>query len=82
MGDVNPAFREKLNQSLGKLIRSVTLLLEEAQKRNELPLRLEPEATARYIISAWQGALIRMKAVAGPEPLDTFQQMTFEVLLT
>jgi len=82
MGDVNPAFREKLNQSLGKLIRNVALLLEEAQKRNELPLRLEPEATARYIISAWQGALIRMKAVAGPEPLDTFQQMTFEVLLT
>jgi len=81
MGDINPAFREKLNHSLERLIRSVTLLLEEAQERNELSQRLEPEATARYIISAWQGALIRMKAAAGPEPLDTFQRMTFEVLL-
>lgn len=81
MGDVNPAFRERLNRSLEGLIRSVARLLQEAKERNELPARLEPEAAARYILSAWQGARIRMKAVAGPEPLDTFQRMTFEVLL-
>lgn len=39
------------------------------------------EAMAGFIISAWQGALIRMKAVAGPQPLDNFQTMVFEVLL-
>ncbi len=82
LGDVNPAFREKLNSSFDGLIRFMTRLLEEAKSRGDLPARLEPEATARYIISAWQGALIRMKAAAGPEPLDTFQRMTFEVLLT
>ncbi|WP_310599434.1 TetR family transcriptional regulator C-terminal domain-containing protein [Desulfobulbus sp.] len=81
LGDVNPAFREQLNRSLDGLIRFVARLLQEARERNELPARLEPEATARYILSAWQGALIRMKAAAGPEPLDTFQRMTFEVLL-
>ncbi|MCL1979736.1 MAG: TetR/AcrR family transcriptional regulator [Proteobacteria bacterium] len=81
LGDINPAFREKLNHSLEGLIRFVARLLQEAREQNELPARLEPEATARYILSAWQGALIRMKAVAGPEPLDTFQRMTFEVLL-
>ncbi len=82
MGDVNPAFREKLNHSLEGLARFIARLLQEAGERGELPARLEPEATARYILSAWQGALIRMKAVAGPEPLDTFQHMTFAVLLT
>jgi len=82
LGDVNPAFRDKLNGSLDGLIRFITRLLQEARERGELPTRLEPEATARFILSAWQGALIRMKAAAGPEPLDTFQGMTFEVLLT
>lgn len=81
LGDVNPTFRDKLNASFDGLIRFMTRLLEEAKNRGELPARLQPQATARYILSAWQGALIRMKAAAGPEPLDTFQHMTFAVLL-
>jgi TetR/AcrR family transcriptional regulator, transcriptional repressor for nem operon len=81
LGDVNPLFREKLKSSFDGLIRFMTRLLEEARKQGELPARLEPEASARYIFSAWQGALIRMKATASSEPLDTFQHMTFEVLL-
>ena len=82
LGDVNPAFRDKLNHCLDGLIRFITRLLQEAKDQGHLPARLEPEATARFILSAWQGSLIRMKAAAGPEPLDTFHTMTFAVLLT
>jgi TetR/AcrR family transcriptional repressor of nem operon len=81
LGDVNPAFREKLNASLERLIQVVATLLQAAQDQGTLPARLSPDATARFIISAWQGALIRMKAAAGPEPLDNFLTMIFEVLL-
>jgi TetR/AcrR family transcriptional repressor of nem operon len=81
LGDVNPAFREKLKASLDGLISFIARLLQEAKDQGHLSARLEPETTARFIISAWQGSLIRMKAVAGPEPLETFQAMTFEVLL-
>ena len=81
MGDVNPAFREKLHESLENLIKAVIIVLKQASERGELASGLEPEATARFIISAWQGALLRMKAAAGPEPLDNFQTMVFQVLL-
>lgn len=81
LGDVNPIFREKLKTSFDGLIRFIARLLEEAKNQGELSTHLAPEATARYIFSAWQGALIRMKATASSEPLDTFQHMTFEVLL-
>lgn len=81
LGDINPAFRDKLNAALESLIKAVTHQLEQAAARGELPARLSPETTARFIISAWQGALIRMKAAAGPEPLDNFQYMIFEMLL-
>lgn len=81
MGDVNPAFREKLHAALENLIRGVTIVLRQARDRGELKPGLEPEATARFIVSAWQGALVRMKAAAGPEPLDNFQAMVFGILL-
>ena len=81
LGDVNPIFREKLKTTFDRLIRFIARLLEETKIQGELSTQLAPEATARYIFSAWQGALIRMKATASSEPLDTFQHMTFEVLL-
>ncbi|MFH2121869.1 MAG: TetR family transcriptional regulator C-terminal domain-containing protein [Pseudomonadota bacterium] len=81
LGDVNPVFREKLNASLEKLIHVVATLLQAAKEQGVLPARLSPDATARFIVSAWQGALLRMKAVAGPEPLDNFITIIFEVLL-
>lgn len=81
LGDVNPAFREKLRASLDRLIDMVARLLCEAKERGELAARIDPQPTAGFIISAWQGALIRMKAVAGPEPLENFHAMVFEVLL-
>lgn len=81
MGDINPAFRDRLQAGLEGLILAVTRVLREAAIRGEIPGRLEPEATARFIVSAWQGALLRMKAVAGPEPLENFRTMVFEVLL-
>ncbi|MGE4561196.1 MAG: TetR family transcriptional regulator C-terminal domain-containing protein [Desulfobulbus sp.] len=81
LGDVNPAFREKLRASLDRLIDLVTRLLGEARERGELPARIDPQPAAAFIISAWQGALIRMKAVAGPEPLENFHTMVFEIFL-
>lgn len=81
LGDVNPVFREKLNASLERLIHVVATLLQTAQDQDALPARLSPDITARFIVSAWQGALLRMKAVAGPEPLDNFITNIFEVLL-
>ena len=81
LGDTNPLFREKLHIALENLIRGMAKQLRQAQDRGELRREPSSEAMARFIISAWQGALIRMKAAAGPEPLDNFQTMVFEVLL-
>ena len=81
LGDVHPAFREKLFVSLEALIVKIARLLTEARELKEIPATVSPEDTARFIVSAWQGALLRMKACAGPEPLDNFHHMVFTVLL-
>lgn len=81
LGDVHPGFREKLREALEGLIRGVTSVLKQAEDRGELPSGLDAERTARFMVSAWQGALVRMKTVAGPEPLDNFLDMVFQILL-
>ena len=81
LGDVHPAFRDKLHGSLERLISFVRGQLALALEQQIIPSHLAPDTTARFIISAWQGSLIRMKAVAGPEPLDNFHYMIFSVLL-
>lgn len=82
LGDVNAAFRTKLQTPMENLIRFVARQLHEAQERGELSEKLPAADTARFIISAWQGALLQMKVCAGPEPLDNFHQMVFNILLT
>lgn len=81
LGDVNPAFRAKLHLALENLIRAVVIQLEEASARGELSARIEPEATALHHLGLARRGGVRMKAVAGPEPLDNFQTMVFQVLL-
>jgi len=36
---------------------------------------------AGFILSAWQGTLLRVRATPDPEPLKEFQRMLFNVLL-
>lgn len=81
LGDVNPAFRGRLKDALDRLIGRVGKLLHLAAERGELPDNLDPDQTAAFLVAAWQGALVCMKASASPEPLDIFQKMIFETLL-
>jgi TetR/AcrR family transcriptional regulator, transcriptional repressor for nem operon len=51
LGDVNPAFRDKLHASLDGLIRFVTKLLEEAQERRSTPRTPNRPKTRRGLSS-------------------------------
>lgn len=81
MSDLSPAFRERLQQALRGLDAAVRHPLREAQKAGELPGNLDTRATASFIISAWHGAIIRMKVVKTGEPLDNFYRFVFDTLL-
>lgn len=81
MGDVSPALRERLSQVIDAMAGQVAQVLAEAQARGELDRRHDPQALAYFIVSSWQGALIRMKVCKCQEPLDLFQEMIFGRLL-
>ncbi len=81
MGDINPAFRQRLAQALDYMADWVARLLEEARQAGDLEPHSDIRGLANFIIASWQGTLIRMKACKDPEPLEVFQRVVFGRLL-
>ncbi len=81
LGDLSPAFGTKLSCSIDSMASVFKPLLDEAVADGELSLPFSTTETAFFIVSAWQGSLLRMKVAKSPAPLELFEQMVFEDLL-
>jgi TetR/AcrR family transcriptional regulator, transcriptional repressor for nem operon len=82
MSDLSPAFRERLAVALKGFGAPVAALLTEAEAAGNLPEGLDPQETAAFIVSAWQGALVSMKVAKNASPFRAFDHMIFDRLLT
>ncbi|MFF4401929.1 TetR family transcriptional regulator C-terminal domain-containing protein [Streptomyces sp. NPDC001480] len=56
-------------------------VLAEAQEAGELDDALDVEDAALFILSAWEGTLIAVRADKSSAPFDAFFRMVFSVLL-
>ncbi len=81
MGDLSPAFRNKLTSTINIMVDGYSMLLSEAQEKNEIPQHLDVRETAFFLVSSWHGALLHMKAVKGPEPLENHKRFIFNHVL-
>ncbi|GAA0614204.1 TetR/AcrR family transcriptional regulator [Kribbella sandramycini] len=52
------------------------------QQAGEFRAELDPERTARYLTSAWEGAILRARADKSGEAFEIFFDLTFGALLT
>ncbi len=81
MGDLSPAFREKLKEALDAMTTIYEQVLEEAREAGDISERLDARELAEFMISSWHGALIRMKVERSTRPLETVQRFIFETIL-
>jgi len=81
MSDLSPVMRERLRNALTLVASHIVALLREARDRGELAERLDPVQLGEFILDAWEGALLRMKAEKSPEPLDRFIHFIFDTIL-
>lgn len=81
MGDLSPAFREKLKSALDILVDTYSGLLAESQKKGEISQDLDVREAARFLVSSWHGALMHMKAIKGPQPLENHKRFIFDYVL-
>lgn len=81
MADQNERFRARLDEIFDDWRKLFAGCLAEAQTAKELDSRLDAEALASFILSGWEGAILRAKVMKSPQPLQDFIEVLFKVTL-
>jgi TetR/AcrR family transcriptional repressor of nem operon len=55
--------------------------LAEGQQLGELSREFEPVELAEFLLSSWEGAILRMKVDRSPQPLERFKAIVFRTVL-
>lgn len=74
-------FRDRLNQILSNWETHFARCINDAYASGELESYIDANMTAKFILSGWQGAMLRAKVERSTEPLRTFSQILFEQVL-
>jgi TetR/AcrR family transcriptional repressor of nem operon len=86
-------FSAELSEENGDLKRSLTDALEiwsnqlahvirQAQSEGEVSKRHDANQLARFLVNAWEGTYVRVRAVKKLTPLDDFMKIAFDRILT
>ncbi len=81
MSDRDPAFQAPLRRAFRRTSEIFARLLREAQRVGELSEDADPDRLARFLQTAWQGALMQMKAEKDARALREFRDVVFEDVL-
>jgi len=80
-GDLAPEVRARVEAGLKAFAGFLVPPLREAQAARAIASDADPEALARALVDAWEGALLRMKADGSAAPLKDFEAVVFGGLL-
>ncbi len=81
MGDLSPAFRQKLRQAIDKMIDAYSQVLAAAQEDGKILKNLDIRDTASFIVAGWHGAIIQMKLNQNLAPLKNHRKFVFDHVL-
>ncbi|WP_223921734.1 TetR/AcrR family transcriptional regulator [Geobacter sp. AOG2] len=81
LADLNERFRARLDEIFGMWRERFAVCLREAQKRGELSDDVDPAITAGFILSGWEGAILRAKVMKSPQPMRDFVDVLFSAIL-
>jgi len=82
VADRSDVLRPAIGQNLARWGELISQALAEAQHVGLLRPQLDPQATARFVLSAWEGTLISARADWSGAAIDTFFDLVFGTLLT
>ena len=75
MADSNETIRHKVKQILKRNTQLFADVLDEAKQAGEINQTTDTQVMAEFLLNAWEGTLLRMKASKSREPLDAFLAM-------
>ena len=81
LADQNENFRGYINERMMYFVDDLESCLVVAQQAGQINAALDVHDLAAFIYNSWQGAMLRMKVTKSAEPLRTFTNMLFNVIL-
>lgn len=72
--------RERLEAIFHEWRTPFAACIAEAQAAGEIDSRFEPIDLAEFLLSSWEGAILRMKVERGPAALERFKSIIFETV--
>lgn len=72
--------RQRLEAIFEEWCAPFAACIAEAQDLGELDSAFEPVDLAEFLLSSWEGAILRMKVERGPAPLDRFRKIIFQTV--
>ena len=81
VSELSPVIRSALKSACGQWLVLVAQCIRDGQIEGVFAPEIDPEALARFLHDAWEGALIRAQIEQSSAPLDNFLQHVFERLL-
>jgi TetR/AcrR family transcriptional repressor of nem operon len=73
--------RKRIGEALDGWSDGIAEVIAEAQKAGDVPRGTPAKELARFVIDAWEGAVLRAKVAKDREPLDLFVEVTFRKVL-
>jgi len=82
MSDLSDTFRARINTIYSRMQLFIEECLADAQNRGDISQTIDINATAKFIIDSWEGAIMHMKLCKNEQPLEIFKQHVFRYILT
>lgn len=73
--------RKHLALVSGALTRSFAEVVRAGQAAGEIRRDLDADDIATFLLSSWEGAMMRMKVDRSPKPIEQFKQVLFATVL-
>lgn len=77
---ISEPLRRRLQAIYGEWIEPFAACIAEGQQRGEIATTFPPEELADFLISSWEGAIMRMKVERSVEPLERFKRIAFKTV--
>lgn len=79
---ISEPLREKLQAIYREWLRPFAACIAEAQDAGEITATFSSDDLADFLLSSWQGAILRMKVERSPVPLERFKRIAFETVFS
>ena len=81
MSTLSPAFRQALERAWSRMAQPIARILQQARDAGDIPADMDVRQTADFLLSTWQGAILRMKVAGDSKCLRVAKDMIFNKIL-